>query len=498
MKTCHIGVDVGLTTVKASAYDERGGHLHTVAKSNLRTENRADYQEVDMLTLWDTVSVVLAELNQFLAPTGYLAQSIGVTGSGNGAYLVTETLQPSRSGIASTDTRAEPILSELDTPAIEALRYKTGSRPWAAQTPLLLKWLAAHEPETLKRTRWVLTCKDWITSCLTGHPSADLSDSSSAGLVNLAAGTYEPDVFVAMGMDPGLLGKFPPLSRPNDVVGLVTNAAAEQTGLPSGIPAVAGAIDVVAVPIGAGASREEDVTIIAGTWGINSVVHRLVGGPPDVTLNALFNEPGLVFAQEDAPTSMANMEWFSRIIRGYGNNNVDSRRLVEDISVSVPGAQGLLFIPFVHGAPQYPGASATLLGQRGHQCAADVSRALAEGITQYHRIQVESLRGQGVALSSMPWTLAGGGARNPAWAQIFANVLGHPVKRQLEPELGTRGVAALAFSGVGGDLMEWQPEDSAEAILEPNRDRDVYKKQAEYFDEALTGLRAFWAQRLDH
>lgn len=268
--------------------------------------------------------------------------------------------------------------------------------------------------------------------------------------------------------------------------------------MPSGIPAVAGAIDVVAVPIGAGSFREEDVTIIAGTWGINSVVHRLVGGPPDVTLNALFTEPGLVFAQEDAPTSMANMEWFSRIIRGYGNSNIDARRLVEDIGASVPGAQGLLFIPFVHGAPKYPGASATLLGQRGHQRAADVSRALAEGITQYHRLQVESLRGQGVALSSLPWTLAGGGARNPAWEQIFANVLGHPVKRQLEPELGTRGVAALAFSGAGGNVMEWQAEESAEAILEPNRDRQVYEKQAEHFNQALLGLQAFWAQRLDH
>lgn len=498
MKTCHIGVDVGLTTVKASAYSEGGAHVRTVVESNFRAENRADYQEVDMLRLWDTVSTVLAELNQFLAHAGYLAQSIGVTGSGNGVYLVTESLQPSRWGIASTDTRAEGLLSELDAPAIEALLYKTGSRPWAAQTPLLLKWLAIYEPETLNRTRWVFTCKDWITSCLTGQPSADLSDGSSAGLVNLATGTYEPDVFVALGMDPSLLGKLPPLSRPNDVVGLVTNSAAQQTGLPSGIPAVAGAIDVVAVPIGAGSCREEDVTIIAGTWGINSVVHRLVGGPPDVTLNALFTEPGLVFAQEDAPTSMANMEWFSRIIRGYGNNNIDARRLVEDIGASVPGAQGLLFIPFVHGAPQYPGASATLLGQRGHQCAADVSRALAEGITQYHRLQVESLRGQGVALSSLPWTLAGGGARNPAWAQIFANVLGHPVKRQLEPELGTRGAAALAFSGAGGNMMEWQAEDSAEAILEPNRDRQVYEKQAEDFNQALLGLQAFWAQRLDH
>jgi len=493
MKPCYIGVDVGLSTAKASAYDSLGAHLHTVAQSNQRTASQAHHQEVDMLSMWATVSSALLELTKFLRDAGYQAQGIGVTGSGNGAYPVTQDLRPSRVGIASTDSRAEGLISEFDSSAIEQLRLKTGSRPWAAQTPVVMLWLARHEPETLKNTRWVFTCKDWITSCLTGQPSADVSDASAAGLVNVTTGDYEPEVFRALGIEPSLMELLPPLSAPNSVVGEVNARVATETGLTPGTPVIAGCIDVVAAPIGAGSVNEHDVTIIAGTWGINSVVHRLQGPPPDVTLSAMFTEKGLVFAQEDAPTSMANMEWFAQILRGYGNDTVDARRLVEDISSSTPGAEGLLFIPFIYGAPQYRGASAVLLGQQGHQRSSDISRALAEGITQYHRVQLGTLRNQGVTLSKDPWTLAGGGARNPVWAQIFANILGHPVKRQLEPELGSRGVAALAFLGTGGEVSNWTLEDSPDAVIEPNQDQSVYEEQAKFFDQALATLSSLWS-----
>jgi L-xylulokinase len=495
MKSCYIGVDVGLTTAKVSAFDQHGEHLHTVAQSNPRTAPKADHQEVDMMVLWSTVASALRDLSSFLEPLGYRVEGIGVTGSGNGAYLVAEDLTPSRWGIASTDSRAEALVTELDALAVESLRLKTGSRPWAAQTPVVLSWLARNEPKTLSETRWVLSCKDWITSCLTGLPSADLSDASAAGLVNLATGEYESDVFSTFGLDTALSELLPPLSRPNDVVGEITSAAAKDTGLPAGVAVVAGSIDVVAAPIGAGSAHEYEVTIISGTWGINSVVHRLAGSPPDVSLSALFTEPGLVFAQEDAPTSMANMEWLAQIIRGFGQSEVDTKGLVEGLGSSSPGAEGLLFVPFIYGAPRYRGASATLLGQKGHQRSADVSRAVAEGITQYHRVQLRHLRDQGVRCSDEPWTLVGGGARNPVWTQIFANVLDHPVKRKLEQELGSRGIASVAFMGTGGDPNSWRQGESEEAVVEPNQDRTVYQEQAEFFDQALDQLAPLWSLR---
>lgn len=495
MTTCYIGIDVGLTSAKVSAFDQHGNHLHTVTQSSPRTATQASYQEVDLVQLWSTVAAALRAVTDNLAVHGHQVGGIGVTGAGNGAYLVADDLTPTRRGIASTDNRAEPLVAALDGPAMESLREKTGSRPWAAQTPVLLAWLAEHEPEVLRNTRWIFTCKEWVTSCLTGRPSADISDASAAGLMNLATGDYEPELLGVFGLDADVLDKLPPLSKPHDLVGEVTNTAADQTGVPVGTPVVAGCVDVVAAPFGAGSTNDSDVTIISGTWGINSVVHRLNGPPPNVTLSVLFGEPGVVFAQEDAPTSMANMEWLTQIIRGFGQAEVDSVSLVNSLDQSAPGAEGLLFIPFLYGAPRYRGASASLLGQQGHQRSADVARAVAEGITQYHRVQLRHLENQGVQLSTEPWTLVGGGARHPVWAQIFANVLGHPVRRQTEPELGSRGVASLAFRGTEGNPKLWRHEESVDSVIEPNEERSVYQRQADYFDDAVEHLAPLWAAR---
>lgn len=498
MTTCYVGVDVGLTSAKVSAFDQHGNHLHTATQANPRTATQASHQEVDLLQLWSTVATALRAVTDHLTAHGHQVGGIGVAGAGNGAYLVTDDLTPARSGIASTDNRAEPLVATLDGPAMEALREKTGSRPWAAQTPVLLAWLAEHEPDVLGNTRWIFTSKDWIASCLTGRPSADISDASAAGLMNLATGDYEPDLLGAFDLDADVLDKLPPLSKPHDVVGEVTPTASDLTGVPAGTPVVAGCVDVVAAPFGAGSINDSDVTIISGTWGINSVVHQLNGPPPDVTLSVLFGEPGVVFAQEDAPTSMANMEWLTQVIRGFGQAEVDTVSLVNSLDQSTPGAEGLLFVPFLYGAPRYRGASATLLGQQGHQRSADVARAVAEGITQYHRVQLQHLAEQGVQFSTEPWTLVGGGARNPVWAQIFANVLGHPVRRQTEPELGSRGIASLAFLGSGGDPQTWRQEGAADAVIDPNEEHRVYQKQSEYFDAAVEHLAPLWAARAAH
>ena len=57
-----------------------------------------------------------------------------------------------------------------------------------------------------------------------------------------------------------------------------------------------------------------------------------------------------------------------------------------------------------------PAPSSASRASHGHR---EIARAVAEGITQYHRVQLEKLRASGAAVSTEPWTLAGGGAKNP-------------------------------------------------------------------------------------
>ncbi|MGO2665563.1 FGGY family carbohydrate kinase, partial [Mycetocola reblochoni] len=262
MKQCYIGIDVGLTSAKAAAFDGEGRELRTFSAANPREAVDSSRQEISMTALWEVVASVLRPLAEWLTANGYRPAGIGATGHGNGLYLVDERLEPVRPAIASTDTRADRIVRQVSPAAVAQLHALTGSVPWAGQPGPLLAWLAENEPESLARARWALSCKDWITLRLTGRPGGDVSDASGEGLLTLSTRDYEPRLFDALGVDRGVMGLLPPLAESDAVVGEVTAEAAASTGLSAGLPVVAGCMDCIASPMGAGALEQGDVTVI--------------------------------------------------------------------------------------------------------------------------------------------------------------------------------------------------------------------------------------------
>ena len=99
-------------------------------------------------------------------------------------------------------------------------------------------------------------------SRLVGGPVAtDLSNALKTG-AHLIDETWPTDVVDALGVPADVL---PPLVRPGTVIGHVSAAAAEETGLPAGTPVVAGATDGCAGQLGAGVLRPGSWNSVLGT-----------------------------------------------------------------------------------------------------------------------------------------------------------------------------------------------------------------------------------------
>ena len=162
---------------------------------------------------------------------------------------------------------------------------------------------------------------------------------------------------------------------------------------------------------------------------------------------------------------------------------------------SPPGAQGLLFLPYLVGerTPHMdPNARGAFWGLTLRHGQADLVRAVLEGVTCacYDAFLVlESLGGAPAEV-----ILAGGGARSLLWQQIVADVFGRPVRPLQTSEQSALGALLLAGAGIGLFDLAAAARDRASygAVVAPD------PAQHEFYSEQFSAFRDLYRRNVGH
>ncbi|ARJ41300.1 carbohydrate kinase [Pantoea alhagi] len=444
MSHCLLGIDAGNTMIKAVLFDSSGQVLSVAGCAGETHQPQPGYAERPITDVWHGVQQAVRDC---LAQAGDAARrviAVGAAGHGNGLYALDKQQQPLL-GIQSIDMRAAALVSELEQQGNAALIWQRAlQKPWPAATPVLLRWLKQYDPACYARIGHVLCAKDVINHFLCGAVSADYSDAAGAGLIDYAQRGYSASLMALYGVEEAL-ALLPPLNESCAVTGRVTPQAASLTGLPVGIPVVAGIFDVVASAVGSGVVSCGEASIVAGTWSINQVVVEKPEYRRPVFMNSII-ERDRYMAIEASATSAANLDWFVREFddgRG-GQGAVRSSDLVAQVR---PDMQLPLYHPYLYSGRKAGPARAGFYGLGGWHTRADMLFALFEGVTFAHRAHIDRLHAAGIAFSQA--TLSGGAARSAVWPQMFADVLGIPIRVATCMETGALGAAICAGVGVG-------------------------------------------------
>ncbi len=286
--------------------------------------------------------------------------------------------------------------------------------------------------------------KDVIAHFLCGAVSADFSDAAGAGLIDYRQRNYSRELMALYGIEEAL-ALLPSLRESCTVVGHVTSRAAQLTGLPSGIPVVAGIFDVVASAIGSGVVKTGEASIVAGTWSINQVVVDKPDYQRPVFMNSII-ENDRFMAIEASATSAANLDWFLREFDD-GRAGNGAARSSDTVAHVEPNVQLPLYHPYLYSGRKSEPAKAGFYGLGGWHTRADMLFALFEGVTFAHRAHIDRLRAAGIPFTHA--ILSGGAARSCIWPQMFADVLGMPIRVAECKETGALGAALCAGVGVG-------------------------------------------------
>ncbi|MBI1172834.1 carbohydrate kinase [bacterium] len=440
-----LGLDNGLTVTKAVIFDVSGRVLSVARARVPQSQPRPHHVERDMAGLWRATAGAIAEaLAQSGRPASDIA-AVAATAHGDGLYLLDADRRPLGPGILSLDSRAAGVVAGWQGLAGEALGL-TGQVPHASAPAALLAWVKAQEPDRYARIAHVLSCKDWLRFCLTGQIATDRTEASTS-FTEVRTQAYAPQALRLYGLE-AVEGALPPILNPAEIAGRITPEAAALTGLVAGTPVATGLHDVTASALGIGGHAEGVVAIVAGTYSINEVVSATPRVDPRWFCRAAI-EPGKWNAMAISPASAANYDWFLETLcagdlaaQGAGIHQA----LAVEIDAALARPSSVLFHPYLYGSPHGPAASAGFMGLRGWHNRGDLLRAVLEGIVFNHRVHIDALR-EGFPVREA--RLTGGVSRNPAFAQIFADVLNMPVTTSRTEEAAAWGAALCAGAAVG-------------------------------------------------
>jgi gluconokinase len=397
-----LALDVGSSSTRAGAYDERGRQAAEPARrSYTSSEGQLDADE-----LLRAAEAVLAEAGD--------ADALGISCFWHSLLLLDEHERPLTPVLLWQDRRAMPqaeaLAERLDAREVHA---RTGCTFHPSFWPAKLEWLRAEG--VLASARRAVSFADYLFLRLTGELRTSLSSASGTGLLNLRTRSWDAELLDELDVDEALL---PPIS----------DEPAGTTFPPLG--------DGACSNLGAGCVTPDRAALNIGTSGALRVVRQGDPEPKDGLFSYFLDERRVV--EGGAVSDGGNLyAWAQRTLR------------LDPPDPREPDGHGLTFLPLLGGERSLgwnPRASGAVTGLTFETDAADLLQAGLEGIA--YRIadiadrlsDVREVVATGHALLQSEW-----------WMQVFADALGRPVVVSDVAEGSARGAAVYVLERLGAE-----------------------------------------------
>ncbi len=436
-----LGVDVGTSSTKGVLARPDGEVLATVTKEHGISLPRPGWAEHDAEEVWWRGFVSVCRELTKEAGDGLAA----VCASGIGACLLPvgaegNPLRPAM--LYGIDTRAEREIRELNERyGEETLLSRCGSVLTTQAVGPKLLWLRRNEPEVWKKTEKFFMVNSFVANRLTGEYILDHHSASQCDpLYDVSGNRWIEDW--AEEIAPGLL--LPRLLWPAEVVGEARGRAAEEAGIPTGTPVVAGTIDAWSEGASVGVQKPGDLMLMYGTtMFMIEVLEEHLSHP------GLWGTTGLLPDTHNLAAGMATSGALTGWLREI-SGGVPYEELTKEAAAVPPGSDALVVLPYFAGerTPLFDAwARGLILGLTLSHGRGHLYRAVLEATAYGVRHILEAMREAGGR--SQRLVAVGGGTRGRLWTQIVSDVTGR--EQQLpEQTIGAAyGDALLAARAIG-------------------------------------------------
>ncbi len=456
-----IGVDVGTASSKGVLLRVDGSSIADARADHVVAIPRPGWAEHDADSVWWSDVVVILRQLVAAVPSGDRVVAVAMSAIGPTLLPLDEFGKPLRPAILyGVDTRATDQVGALTSRYGPALASFSGHALSSQAIGPKIAWLHEHEPQIAARARWFVTASTYLAFRLTGELAIDAHTASHWNpLFDPRAITWSDRY--ADGITS--LDRLPPIRWPTDLAGVVSVAAAAETGLPIGIPVAVGTVDVQAEALSVGVTEPGDLMIMYGsTTFFLLVTDRPMTADPLWLVAGL--EPGSWALAAGLATGGSAMAWFrdrfaTDLVAAERNGGDNPFTSLAAEATTSEGAD-ILFLPYLSGERtpvNDPLARGVIAGLSLHSTRGDTYRGLLQGIAYAARHNLEAMAGLGGSVRRI--VAVGGGTADRYLLGLVSDACGI---EQIVPSStigAARGDAYLAGQAAGildsQDLQGW-------------------------------------------
>ncbi len=317
-------------------------------------------------------------------------------------------------------------------------------------------WIRIHQPEIWEQTHKYLLLSGFLNYRLTG----DFVDSTASQVGYIPFDFKHLDwakpsdwKWQGVNVPPEML---PRLFQPGNVMGDICAAASRETGIPEGLPVIAGAADKACEVIGSGSLTPDIGCISYGTTATINVTHSKYVEPVFLIPPYPSSIPGQYSMEIQIFRGYWMVSWFKN---EFGHKEIEKAeqlgtevevlfdRLIDDIP---PGCTGLILQPYWTPGLVFPGpeAKGSIIGFGDIHTRGHIYRAILEGLAYALREGRERIEKR----TKIPITqlrVSGGGSQSRNAMQVTADIFNLPTARPHLYETSGLGAAINAAVGLG-------------------------------------------------
>jgi sugar (pentulose or hexulose) kinase len=430
----YLGIDLGTQSVRVMAVNQEGVVLGASMR-RLISERDGVRHEQDPEAWWLATSTGLREVMTHLGSRAQI-QGVAVDATSGTILLVDAKARPLTRALMYDDGRASVEAVEVNE-AGETLWPQMSYRMQSSWALPKLLWLLRHVD--VPPGAGLAHQNDFLNARLAGRLlPTDSSHSLKTGYDFLRK-EWPTAVLDTLRVPLSLM---PEVVAPGTKIGEVGALAAEQTGVPLGVPIFAGMTDGCAAQIASGATE-------VGSWNTVIGTTLVVKG---VTRDLLCDPAGVVYSHRSVDGCWlpggASSVGASAIAREFRNADLD--KLNRAALGAAPSA--VVVYPLASKGERFPFTAPEAEGFSLGNAASVEERyvSVLQGIAMVERLSFELLRQLGAPTGGR-LTISGGAVKSEALNQIRANILARElsVPEVTEGAFGMAVLASAAQSSLG-------------------------------------------------